>query len=357
MLRLTEAHLREIRRWVNSFRSYLQSEEGQKHYQLRRTRCREYSNQLSADRIDDLTEIDFEKLVGDLWACEMWFDKSKFFKRLLGLNPSFDHIKDNLKELLWGSKPLPKRFDEFRERVKGLGPAATTELLTYAHPEECCIWNKRARFGLEKLKMDDIIPTKRYDVDGSTYAKVNEILKVVRDELRSQGVKDIRDLLDVDQFLEHIYTATLFPPVEEDYKFDHNEVRDAIRDLGDSLGIEAETEVTIATGRRIDALWRIKVGNLDLIEYAFEVIGGNESIDRAILNLQQVKGVKPSIQKVVVVSNTRIIDKMKEMVKHLPEEFKRSLVLMKANDILNACEFSTKLKKILDKLKPVRLLA
>ncbi|MEM2322863.1 MAG: hypothetical protein QW657_06640, partial [Candidatus Bathyarchaeia archaeon] len=86
------------------------------------------------------------------------------------------------------------------------------------------------------------------------------------------------DPLDVDLFLYMIQSevegaAPSRPEVkvEEDYDFDHDEIVEKLVALGAGLGFEAESEVSIASGARVDVVWRARIGNLGVVNYVFEV--------------------------------------------------------------------------------------
>ncbi len=164
---LSNGHAAKIKELSKSWREYLKSPLGRAEYEDRKSRLKRYISFLSKDKIDDLTKEDFEKLLGDLWANEMWADKGKPMERLLELNNNdWGFIKSQLKELLWADKPISERYDNFRQNVRGLGPASITELLTLVHPDKCIIWNKRAREGLKHLEMENIVPVDKYEISG-----------------------------------------------------------------------------------------------------------------------------------------------------------------------------------------------
>lgn len=355
MSSLTQAHIDLIGKWLKRFREFMQTDQGQEWYRDRRNRCKSYQEALSVNKIAYLTEDELSKILGDLWANELWTDKSKPLKRVLSAT-TLGEVKAELKNLLWDSKPLNIRYDEFRNNVKGIGPAATTELLALVHPEDCAIWNKRARNALKVLKIDDIVPI-RYQINGDEYTQIVNILKQIKNLLVSANLPlTIRDLMDVDFFFSFIYSnipSVVEPPIlEEDYDFDHDEVKDALFELGGGLGFEAEAEVPIAKGARIDVLWKAKIANLGIVKYVFEVHRSG-SIDGLILNLQRAKG-DPSVQRLIAVSNTKNLRVMQEEVSPLPEEFRKSLAFMEARDALKASDLIKNLKEILDKLELVK---
>ncbi|MEM3479191.1 MAG: hypothetical protein QW702_02270 [Candidatus Bathyarchaeia archaeon] len=71
-----------------------------------------------------------------------------------------------------------------------------------------------------------------------------------------------------------------------------------------------------------------RIGNLGVVNYVFEVRRAG-SIDSAILNLMKAKN-NPTVQKLIVVSNTRNLKIMEKEVSTLPEEFRRIVSYMEA---------------------------
>lgn len=352
MPRLTEVHVGEIERQIPQFRQFLESDEGRGDYTERRTRCELYQKAFSRDNINALTETELGSLLGDLWANEIWTDKSQPLKRLLSTF-SIDRIKAELTVLLWGEMPLDRRFDEFRGSVKGMGPAAITELLTLIHPEDCAIWSSRVRKALETLRMGDILPVGKYQISGREYTEIILTLREIKDLVQSK-YSEVKDLLDIDFFFDFIYENTPRAiVVQEDYDFDHDEVRDAINELGIGLGFESDIEVPVARGAKLDVFWKAKISNLGVVKYAFEVQGRGGSIDSLILNLQRAKA-DPAVQRLVAVSNTQNIEVIKNEIASLPEEFKKTITLMEAKDALKARDTLRTLKEIIDRLQLVQ---
>ncbi|MBO3809371.1 MAG: hypothetical protein FGF50_07240, partial [Candidatus Brockarchaeota archaeon] len=56
------------------------------------------------------------------------------------------------------------------------------------------------------------------------------------------------------------------------------------------------------------------------------------SIDSLILNLQRAKN-NPTVQKLVVVANTKDLKRIREEVESLSEDFRKSLVYLEAKDV------------------------
>ena len=97
---------------------------------------------------------------------------------------------------------------------------------------------------------------------------------------------------------------------EQAARFIHDEIRDKLKDIGQWLGLEGRTEVKVADGSRVDALWEQSIGNMGRVVYVFEV-QTKGSIDSLILNL--LKAVNnPAVQAVVAVSDAKQLEKIKK---------------------------------------------
>ncbi len=139
---------------------------------------------------------------------------------------------------------------------------------------------------------------------------------------------------------------------EEDYDFDHDEIVEKLVELGSGLGFEANSEVQVARGSRADVLWQAKIANLGVVSYIFEVHRSG-SIDSLTLNLQRAKN-NPTVQKLVVVANTKNLKRIREEVETLSEEFRKSIAYMEAKDALRASELLSELNAIISKLELVK---
>ena len=146
------------------------------------------------------------------------------------------------------------------------------------------------------------------------------------------------DLLTVDLFLfwvTEFSKRSELPPLEEE-DFDHDEIRDMIKDIGEWLGFSAETEFQLERGARIDVVWVARIANLGSIKYAFEV-HKRGSIDSLILNLQKASS-KPDIQRVIAVSTSKELSRIEEEVKNLSDSFKRKLLRWNVVDVMKMHE-------------------
>ena len=75
------------------------------------------------------------------------------------------------------------------------------------------------------------------------------------------------------------------------------------------LGFDAQAEVQVAKGAKVDAVWSVNIGNMGRVIYVFEV-QTKGSIDSLILNLQKAANNK-AVQAVVAVSDEKQLLKIK----------------------------------------------
>lgn len=317
----------------------------------REERSKRYAEIFSADKLNELDVSVLSRVVMELWANASWINKQYVVDRVLE-NNDVGNLREMFKDLLWGSDSLRDRFDRFFKRVKGLGPAQTTEIMCFARPTEYAIWNEMSRRALRVLGLGNEIPVNKYRISGEEYERFLNIAKQIERELKAEGLGE--DLLDVDVFLYYIQLGAEQGEVRvsEVYDFDHDEIVEKLVELGAGLGFEVESERTVSTGARVDAVWRAKIGNLGVIKYVFEVHKSG-SIDSAILNLMKAKKDQ-SVQKIIIVSNTDGLDKFKKEIEDLSEDFRRNITYLTVEDVLEASNLMQKINNILAKLELIK---
>ncbi len=292
-----------------------------------RAERRAYYQSWSADRIKGMSEEEFGAYVSKLWAMLIWGNKKYIVNKLIEDN-GFDSLRNELAEFVWGSNPVDQRWDHFRNNVKGLGPASMSEILCHSHPDDCMLWNRRAYVALRYLGVENL-PKHDYQVNGKRYVELSSVASQAADEMRKAGVKDV-DLLTVDYFiwdqlqvednLSQIHQkSTSTDPQPESFdkvkpeaaEFIHDEIKNKIADIGKWLGFDSDTEIKVADGSRVDAVWEATIGNMGRIVYVFEV-QTKGSIDGLIVNLLKSLN-NPAVQGVVAVSDSSQLDKIKKL--------------------------------------------
>jgi hypothetical protein len=65
-------------------------------------------------------------------------------------------LLENVADLVWSTQPIQQRWDSFRKKVKGIGPAMVSEILCHTHPDKYMLWNRRVYVALEYLNRQKI---------------------------------------------------------------------------------------------------------------------------------------------------------------------------------------------------------
>ena len=274
-------------------------------------------------RLLNMTADDIYDLLSPLWAMIMWGNKHYKIDNLIETN-GLDNLRSQFANLLYGDGSIAKRWDEFREKIKGVGPGIMSELLNKTYPNDCILWNSKTKNGFTIL---DVPKTPRYDsaMDGKMYAYLSECGKNMLSFAKSKGYNDLENLIALDYFIwqevqkdaEVIDTKEVDTPKnKKESGFVHNDIRDKIKEIGECLGFKSTTEVTVANGARVDAVWEVSIGNMGRIIYVFEVQTSG-SIDSLILNLMKAKNNK-AVQGIVAVSDAEQLEKIRKEVEALP---------------------------------------
>lgn len=279
---------------------------------------RAFYQSFTKEKILDMSEEDFLEYMSKLWSMLIWGNKKYVVDKMIADN-GFDNLKKQLVELLYGSASTEKRWNSFLKSVKGLGPASISELLTYVNPQEYVIFNKTTVLCFSYLDVPDM-PKYNYQYTGKIYIEVCGIAKEIAAALKEAGEKDC-DLLAVDYFLwdevlplvekKEPENQTPAAPVvrsKNDSKSIHDEIKEKLIAIGELLGFESRSEVKIATGAVVDAVWEAKIGNMGKAIYVFEV-QSKGSIDSLILNLKKAQS-NAAVQAVVAVADEEQLAKI-----------------------------------------------
>jgi hypothetical protein len=332
--KLYASALSSYQKWADNNKAEAKSEFNERH-----ALCDEMQS-YTKERLQNLTEDEFFNLIAPLWAMGMWGNKRYYLDNVIESN-GMDLLRAQLVNLFYGSTSIENRWDEFREKVKGMGPAFISELLNKFNPEEYILWNKKSLAGFTALGIPKV-PKNSSALDGKKYAYLSEVGRELVASAQKQGFSEIEDLLALNYF---IWQELQIEPIdkevavedkpeketEQQKTFVHNDVRDRIRDIGSFLGFKAEIEKKIADGAVVDALWEVSVGNMGRITYVFEVQTSG-SIDSLLLNLMKAKN-NPSVQGIVAVSDSKQIEKIKKEAASL-REIRDELKFWDYNDVL-----------------------
>lgn len=349
VFKLSEEQKKSLKSYFKNFNEYMNSPEFKKDLKDREVRVKYYDEDLPTV-VDELSELDVEEIVTQLWASRFWGNKQYHAQKIISDN-DIEKLQEEFKHLLNKNKRAGVRYQRMVKNVTGLGPSSVTEMLTYIQPQECGIWNRKARTALKKLEITEIDP-KKYQISPQEYETFNSILKAIAEELKNSKTIKIPDseidLLFVDFFL-YTLTQDYEPIIEtEDEDFDHNEIRDLTEEIGAMLGFETSKELRIAHGAQVDVVWRTRIGNLGIVTYVFEVHKSG-SMDSLLLNLQKAKS-NPTVQKIIAISDEKQLAKIEKECEGLPEEFKRYLVFWNVKDVQKVSEHLQSAMEIIDDL-------
>lgn len=317
-----------------------------------------YYQSWTKEKILSMTEDDLYDYISKLWAMLIWGNKKYVVDKLIQDN-GFDVLKTNIAELVWGENPIVDRWDSFKKKIKGIGPAMISEILCHVHPDYYMVWNRRAYVGLNYLGVKDL-PRYNYQLTGKKYKELSDITLKIAEEMKRMGISDATlltvdyfmwDELQVEDNLSQIYAKTkkseeLPDKVvldDEDVSdiFIHNEIRDKLSDIGTWLGFTCNTEIKVAEGSKVDTVWESTIGNMGRVIYIFEV-QTKGSIDSLIVNLLKALN-NPAVQGVVAVSDNVQLDKIKKHAQQVPSlgsklkywDYKKVLEVHEALEMVN----------------------
>jgi hypothetical protein len=316
---------KHIQAWKTKLAEDLQRSERDKKERADRV---SYYQAQTPEKIRNFNADEFYEYISKLWAMLIWGNKKYVVDKLINEN-GFDTVKNELAELVWGSLAIEQRWERFRSAVKGMGPAMMSEILCHSHPNEYMLWNRRAYVGLRYLGIDDL-PRYNYQITGQRYRSLCDTAKEITQRMRIESISDadlltldffIWDELQVEENLSQLHKkggavdtvevteGIANPQVRE---FLHDEIRDKLEQIGIWLGFTADTEIKVAEGAVVDAVWESRIGNLGRVIYVFEV-QTHGSIDSLILNLLKSLN-NPAVQGIVAVSDSVQIDKIRKEV-------------------------------------------
>ena len=193
-------------------------------------------------------------------------------------------------------------------------------------------------------------------MDGKMYVYLSECGKKMLECAKNNGYHDLENLIALDYFIWQEVQKDIDEPEQKEVEvpknkkesnFVHNDIRDKIKEIGECLGFKATTEVTVANGARVDAVWEVSIGNMGRIIYVFEVQTSG-SIDSLILNLMKAKNNK-AVQGIVAVSDAEQIEKIRKEVEAL-SDVNKDIKYWDYTDVLEVHEALQKANESINKL-------
>lgn len=319
----------QLTKFLTSFRKWFQANKAQAiAEQTEREELALKVQEYTKERLQNMSEDEFFDYIAPLWAMIMWGNKHYQVDNIIEAN-GMPLLREQFANLIYGTAPLAKRWDEFRAKIKGVGPAIMSELLCKTYPDKYLLWNKKTYNGFNALQIRDL-PRYEARLTGRTYeylcVKGREILAYAKEN----GYTQVRDMLTLNSFIwqelqipadteitEPAETEELSPIGKKEALFVHNDIRDKLADIGRFLGFRAEVEKKVATGAVVDTIWEVTIGNMGRVIYVFEVQTAG-SIDSLILNLIKARNNK-AVQGIVAVTDQKQIEKIKKEIAEIKE--------------------------------------
>lgn len=284
-----------------------------------RKRRIDFYQSFTKEKLTNISYEEFTSFVGTLWASSMYGNKKYLVDRIIAAN------KNDLKSLgkkmayfIYGKESVDERWDLFRKEVSMFGSSYLSEILSYFYPDDYAIANSQVVKALDILEVPNMTKA-REQMTGKKYLEICEHVKSISEVMKANGLI-VENLLSVDYLLwdiakskevltEEAAKKELDKPITKSL---HNEIIDMIVDIGTCLGFESEKEVKVATGAVVDAIWKVRIGNMGMIMYVFEV-QSKGAIDSLILNLQKAS-YNQAVQRLIAVSDSKQLQTIKDEV-------------------------------------------
>lgn len=322
----------KLKKALDAFRKYSQESRFQEDIQEREERKR-FFQKVTREKFD---EFNFSEIIKKLWTAQIWRNQDYLVNKIIKDNGS-DKLVTKFSSLVSQKGTPGERYERFLQDIKGLGPGMITEILCHTDPQHAGIWNNRVRKSLAWLEAKGV-PYDKYKISGKEYDLFNNVLVELAELLVRGSYQDV-DLLFVDYFLWEVWDK--FAKFQKEKEITvlrrgvskHDEIRDKIAEIGSWLGFEIETEKLVATGAKVDAVWRARIANLGTVSYVFEV-QDRGSVDSLIINLQKAQ-INPTVQKLIIVSDEEQISRIQKEISAMPESFRKSATFWDISGVEN----------------------
>lgn len=316
-----------LKQYLTSFQKWFKANKIQANIeQQEREQLSATIQKYTKEQLLNMSEEEFFDYIAPLWAMAMWGNKHYQVDNIIEAN-GMPLLREQFANLIYGFAILEKRWDEFRSKIKGVGPAIMSELLCKTFPNEYLIWNRKTYNGFTVLEIPHL-PRYEAPLNGKTYEILSKYGRGIVEVAQKEGFTDVSDMLTLNTFIwkqlqissEECTSLTkagmLSSKSEKDNLFIHNDIRDKLAEIGRCLGFRAEVEKKVADGAVVDTIWEVTIGNMGRVVYVFEVQTSG-SIDSLILNLMKAKNNK-SVQGIVAVTDEKQIEKIKKEIAALP---------------------------------------
>lgn len=136
----------------------------------------QYGTLFSPQQLPDLTDEKFRSFLR-FENNRHWTGIERQGPRITADMPA---LREVLAQLQDESRPLADRYNEARQRIKGLGKATITPILLVTRPQQYGVWNAKSESGLKLL---GLWPSFRKESEGQQYEAMNAVLLQLAGEL------------------------------------------------------------------------------------------------------------------------------------------------------------------------------
>lgn len=344
----------KLSKYIEEYKIFLKKESTSEEDSINKRKQRiSYYQSYTKDKIQSMERDELVKYIGKLWAAVVYGNKAYLVDKMIDTNGGLKKLTNMIAEFIFGNDPFPKRWNYFIKNANMFGPSYLSELVSYYYPNEYVIANKQVIKALEAVEVKGL-PHYNYQWTGEKYIEICGLVKNINKEMINAGIKT-ENLLATDYFLWEVAkkcdtdddnVVMMNDQKEETFtKSLHKEIIEKIVSIGTLLGFESESEVLVAKGARLDAVWKVNIGNMGRVMYCFEV-QSHGSIDSLILNLQKASNNK-SVQRLIAVSDKKQLEKIREESEPIPN---LDIILWDYEDVIQVHESLDKAYASINKL-------
>lgn len=190
---------------IEQFSNYIETNNNLKYGFDDRKNKKEYFQSFNSNSIMNMSEEELRVYLKKLWNV-----LPITINKILSKN-GIENFKNRLADLLYGTRNLEERYNDFHNNIVEFKASAISEVLTYNYPNECIIWNNKVKRVFTMIGVTQI-PSWSDNVDYNWYTKLINIGKEIQ-TIINQKLNKNYDLLDIDYFYEVIFSNYSF-----DYK-------------------------------------------------------------------------------------------------------------------------------------------
>ncbi len=137
-------NVEKLEKAIDKYKKDLTQEEYEKEEKQRQDK-KEHFKKLTKDKIENIKHEELLSYLEKVWG----YDKRNNNQVKKNNLPS---IRKNLKDLLDEEKNIEQRWNDFK--IKGVGTAVTSGILTFVNPEKYAIYNSTNQLGFEFLEIE-----------------------------------------------------------------------------------------------------------------------------------------------------------------------------------------------------------